>query len=580
MIGYHSVSVIADAFAKGIRDFDADLALEAMVDSATRDHFGLEAYKRQGFIGVTDEHESVSKTLEYAYDDWCIARMADEMGRGEVADRFYARSEGWRHLHDAESGFFRPRENQRWLTPFDPYRVDNNYTEANAWQYSLFVPHNVEGLIESLGGDEAFLSHLDSVFEAGVETSGRSQPDITGLIGQYAHGNEPSHHMAWLHHYAGRPDLSALRVRRILDELYAAAPDGLSGNEDCGQMSSWYVLGALGLYAVCPGSDEYLVAAPVFPEARLRLAGGGLLTIRATGGGPYVTGMSVNGKPLSRSYLAHDEIVGGGEIEIRLGDRPDPAWGRRPQDRPRSSGSPLPIVPAPFVARGEPVFREAMEIELATREPNGEIRFTFDAELPPDRWQLYDGPLTIEDSATLRFVARRGELESPQVRAFFHRIPHRWEIETRTTPISQYTAGGDLALIDGRRGPLNWRAGGWQGYQDVDFDAVVDLTRVRRLGGAGAGFLQDVRSWIWMPAALIVDVSTDGESFRPVAKLSNQVRPDDFELRVRDWVASFEPVEARWVRVRAASAGPIPEWHPGHGENRILFVDEIILELE
>ena len=580
MIGYHSVSVIADAFGKGIRDFDADLALEAMVHSATRDHFGLDAYQRQGFIGVTDEHESVSKTLEYAYDDWCIARMADQMGRDEIAEQFYARSEAWRHLQDPESGFFRPREHQRWLTPFDPFRVDNNYTEANAWQYSMFVPHNLEGVIESVGGDGAFIERLDRVFEASAETTGRSQPDISGMIGQYVHGNEPSHHMAWLYHYVGRPDRSATRIRQILDELYSASPDGLAGNEDCGQLSSWYVLSALGLYPVCPGTDEYLVSAPLFREARLHLGHGIVQTIRTRGRGPYVSGMSLNGQPLSRSYLTHDELVAGGEIEIRLSRRPDPEWGREAADRPRSAGSPTPIVPAPFVARGQHVFRESVEVELAASAAESEIRFAFEPQVPRERWQIYQSPMTIDHSTTLHFVARQGTRYSPVVRAQFHRIPHNWQIETRTTPLSQYTAGGDLSLIDGRRGALNWSAGGWQGYQDAYFDAVLDLGEVRRLHGAGAGFLQDVRSWIWMPAELVIEVSTDGSSYQLVATLTRDVGVDDYQVQTKDWVAEFEAVDARWIRIHARNPGPIPEWHPGHGGEMILFVDELILELD
>ena len=237
MIGYHAVPVIVDAWVKGIDDFDQPRALEAMVHDATLDRRGLGAYQRRGFIAGEDDAESVSKTLEYAYDDFCIARFAEGLGQQETAATFDRRAQGWRHLLDPETGFMRARRNQRWIEPFDPHRVDNNYTEANAWQYSYFVPQDTAGLIEALGGEEAFVARLDTLFAAESETTGRDQADITGLIGQYAHGNEPSHHMAWLYHHAGRPDRSAERVREILDTLYTPEPDGLSGNEDCGQMS-------------------------------------------------------------------------------------------------------------------------------------------------------------------------------------------------------------------------------------------------------------------------------------------------------------------------------------------------------
>jgi len=309
MIGYHAIPVIADAWLKGIRGFDSRWVLGAMVHSATRDHFGLAAYRRQGFIGSEDDGESVSKTLEYSYDDWCIARMAESLNKRELAAEYDRRSQGWRHLLDPESGFMRARRNQRWVEPFDPRRVDNNYTEANAWQYSFFVPHDIEGLIAAHGGDRNFVERLDALFEAESATTGRTQADITGLIGQYAHGNEPSHHMAWLYHYTGRPDASARRVRQILDQLYTAEPDGLSGNEDCGQMSSWYVLAAIGLYPVTPCSDQYLLGVPLFEKVTLNLESGQAFTIGARGAGDYIESATLNGAPLTRSFLRHSEIA-------------------------------------------------------------------------------------------------------------------------------------------------------------------------------------------------------------------------------------------------------------------------------
>ena len=230
-----------------------------------------------------------------------------------------------------------------------------------------------------------------------------------------------------------------------------------------------------------------------------------------------------------------------------------------------------------------------VDVELTATERTGLHRYVFPEGRPShvvidlahrEDWKVYDGPLTIHDSATLQFVALQGDGQSPVVRAQFHRIPNDWQVETGTTPLSQYTAGGDLSLIDGRRGALSWRSGRWQGYQAADVDAVLDLGSVQTLRGAGAGFLQDVRSWIWMPSTLTIDVSTDGETYRRVAELTNTVRADDYESQMQDWVAEFDAVDARWVRVHAESPGPIPQWHPGHGEHRIVFVDELILEFD
>jgi hypothetical protein len=220
MIGYHSVSVITDSWYKGIRDFDSNLALDAMVKSATWKHLGLPAYIDNNYLSIDDEPESVSKTLEYAYDDWCIGRFAYALNKNDTAQTFFKRSESWRNLFDAETGFMRPRKNGAWLSPFKPEEVNNHFTEANSWQYSFFVPHNIAGLAGAHGGKDVLVKKLQTLFTTSSKTSGREQADITGLIGQYAHGNEPSHHMAWLFTELGEPGLSQEYVAKILNELY------------------------------------------------------------------------------------------------------------------------------------------------------------------------------------------------------------------------------------------------------------------------------------------------------------------------------------------------------------------------
>ena len=578
MIGYHAVPVIVDAWRKGIRGFDARAALEAMVASASFDHFGLAAYKRQRFLDGQDEAESVSKTLEYAYDDACIAGMAADLGRKELAQEFFRRSQAWRHLLDPETGFFRPRVGQRWLDPFDPRRVDLHYTEANAWQYAFFVPHDVLGLIEALGGDRPFVERLDALFAADNRTTGREQADITGLIGQYAHGNEPSHHVAWLYPYAGRPDRAAERVRAIRETLYQARPDGLAGNEDCGQLSAWYVFAALGFYPASPCTDEYAVVPPVFERVTLHLPTGRTFTIRTKGakGGAYVTATQLDDRPTARSFLRHDEIVRGGELRLRLGSTPDPAWGRAPADRPSSRVPGERVVPAPFVRSGPERFRGQATVELASGERGATIRWSLDPQ--PASFATYTGPIELRDSERVRFLAERDGRRSPVVEAHFQRIPNDWTVTLGSPPNQQYTAGGPDALVDGLRGAAEWRTGRWHGYQYTDFEATVDLGEPRTVRRTGAGFLQDVRSWIWMPVEVGVSVSLDGERFREVGRLQHDVAPDAQDVVIRDLVATFEPVEARYVRIQAKNYGTIPDWHPGRGDRAFVFVDEVLIE--
>src|SRR5690606_5940190 len=280
MIGYHSVSVIADAMAKGIKGFDYEKAFEAAKHSAMLDHLGLEAYKKNGFISIDDEHESVSKTVEYAYDDWCIAQMAMILEKTDEYNYFMKRSQYWKNIFDPVTGHMRPKKNGGWDKPFDAREINNNFTEGNSWQYSFFVLQDIEGLIAAFGGNEKFETKLDEMFSLPSKTTGRHQVDVTGLIGQYAHGNEPSHHMAYLYNYIGKPEKTTEKVHYILDEFYKNAPDGLIGNEDCGQMSAWYVLSSLGLYDVTPGDNYWQKTEPYFTEAKVHLENGKTAVIR------------------------------------------------------------------------------------------------------------------------------------------------------------------------------------------------------------------------------------------------------------------------------------------------------------
>lgn len=283
MIGYHSVPVIVDAYMKGIRDFDTGLALQAMKKSATWNHLGLPELMDHGFLEVDDESESVSKTLEYAYDDWCIATFAKALGKKDEYKNYLRRAQAYKNLLDPSTGFMRPRNNGDWLSPFDPREVNNNFTEANSWQYSFYMPQDINGYLELTGGKDKLNEKLDKLFSEDSKTTGREQSDITGLIGQYAHGNEPSHHIAYLYNFAGVPHKTQAMVHRIMYEMYHDTPDGLEGNEDCGQMSAWYILSALGFYPVTPGTTDYIIGTPLFTTARINLEDGKTFTINATG---------------------------------------------------------------------------------------------------------------------------------------------------------------------------------------------------------------------------------------------------------------------------------------------------------
>jgi predicted alpha-1,2-mannosidase len=326
MIGYHAAPVIADAYLKGLRGFDADAALDAMVKSASYGPYGgLDEYMARGFVPIDREPEAASKTVEYAYDDWVIARMARAMGRADVATSFEKRAGNWRNSFDAKTGFLRARKvDGSFRTPFDPTAINygSDYTEGNAWQYSWFVPQDQAGLFRLMGGDAAVVAKLDRMFDYDNSKLDYSHAeDIAGLIGQYIHGNEPSHHVAYLYAYAGQPWRTQERLAQIVASQYKAAPDGLSGNDDLGQMSAWLVFTALGFYPVAPGSNEYVLGRPFLDRAALTLPNGRRLTVVAEGlsdANRYVGAVTLDGRRLDRVFVRHDELMAGGELRFTM----------------------------------------------------------------------------------------------------------------------------------------------------------------------------------------------------------------------------------------------------------------------
>ena len=591
MIGYHAVPVIADAIAKGIDGFDLELAFTAMKASAGEDRFGLDAYRRNGFIDARDEAEGVSRTLEYAYDDWTIAQVARRLGRDDDYGQFIRRAQSWKHLFDPSSGFMRARVEGFWAAPFDPAEVNNHYTEANAWQYSFFVPHDVEGLMRLMGGPDAFARKLDDLFAADSRTTGREQADITGLIGQYAHGNEPSHHMAYLYAYAGQPWKTQALVRRILDTLYRPAPDGLSGNEDCGQMSAWYVLSALGFYPVAPGSTQYVLGSPLFPSAEIALEEGKSFTIRATGGStaaPYVQGATLNGSRYGHAFLDQATLTAGGELVFAMGAQANTAWGSSPDARPRSSVEQT-VISAPFIAGGERVFRGTQNVTLGTAEPGSEIYYTLDGSTPARTSTRHERPIPVTGSLTLRAIAIRAatpgppseaerDVASPVIAVTFRRLTDYPRIALSAPYAAQYAAAGDDTLIDGLRGNDSFKTGRWQGYRGTDLAVTLDFGAPRDVHQVAMGFLQDTGSWIFMPRRIFVEASADGESFQPVGTVDNMLSERESKATARDFVLRLiQSRRVQYVRVRVQTHGKLPAWHPGAGEDAWFFADEVIV---
>lgn len=331
MIGYHAVPVIVDAYLKGIGDFDPVKALEACVTTANRDDYrSIGFYKEKGYVASDHENWSMSKTMEYAYDDYCIARMAEAMGEKEIADEFYRRSQNYRNVFNPETSFMQPRDSKgNFILNYDPEAYIEDICESNGWQYYWSVAHDIDGLIELTGGEARFAERLDSMFT--YETADKSKLPIfsTGMIGQYAHGNEPGHHVIYLYNRVKQPWKTQQYAAQVMHTLYKNMPDGICGNEDCGQMSSWYVFSAMGFYPVDPISGQYEIGSPIFPEVKMYLANGKTFVVRAENVSDeniYIQSVTVNGQPYNKSYITHEMIMQGDTIHFVMGNKPGPVW--------------------------------------------------------------------------------------------------------------------------------------------------------------------------------------------------------------------------------------------------------------
>ena len=560
MIGYHSVSVIADAMAKGIKGFDYEKAFEAAKHSAMLDHLGLEAYKRQGFISMDDEHESVSKTVEYAYDDWCIAQMAQILNKKEDYEYFIKRSQSWKNIFDWETGFMRPKKNGGWDKPFDPREVNNNFTEGNSWHYSFFVPQDIPGMIEAYGGKDKFEAKLDEMFNAESKTTGREQVDVTGLIGQYAHGNEPSHHMAYLYNYIGKPEKTEKMVHKILNEFYKNTPDGLIGNEDCGQMSAWYVLSSIGIYHVTPGEMGWDYVLPIFKEVKLNLEDKKVRIL--------------NKKTNKSTYQWLDTYL---EEHSYKYPNFDVAKAVKEEDLIKN------IIPVPTIQAANRAFKNELQIEIKSQNSKDVIYYevkNLDQKSGDQIYLAYSKPFIIKESSIVTTYVLNNGQKSNTISATFFKKPNNYTINIKSTYNPQYHAGGPEGLLDGIHGTENWRKGDWQGYQTQDFEAIIDLQKAMPITSIKTSFLQDQRSWILLPKQVEYYVSNDNKTFELVEIVTHNIDPKLDQNIVHSFDSNKKFAEARYVKVIARNFGKLPEWHIGHPYNgeAFIFIDEIIIK--
>jgi predicted alpha-1,2-mannosidase len=589
MIGFHSVSVIADAYRKGINGFDAESALAACVETSNRNEFSKPLLTKFGMLSSDWESESVSKALEYAYDHFCISAFANDVFQSanvrnqnnDLAKRHRLYSLSFINHFDPTTKFMRARRGAQWLAPFDPTEVNFNFTEANSWQYSLYAPHEPEILTELIGGRQALSDWLDQLFTNNNRLSGREQADITGLIGQYAHGNEPSHHMAYMYNYSATPWKTQKYVDSIQHTLYRNAPDGLSGNEDCGQMSAWYVLSALGFYPLAPGIPEYTLGHPLFRKATVQLENGKSLGILKTGEGIYIEKVLLNG--VVQEKIQHQDLMAGGTLEFKMAKLPPLQAGERQK---YEIAIPKEFVPVPFIANSTSIFEDSLTLTLGIVDLGDApvaVEYALNDAQGPLKWNAYTKPFILYNSCK---VYVRGKKQvgkevyySAEVDAAFTKKDNNIQLTLATEYAPAYAASGPNTLIDKIRGGVDFRTGAWQGFQGKDVMAEIRFTKAVNVKKLGVSYLRDLNSWIFDPKSLRFEVSFDGKEFKEAFVHNfDALKIESDEKKITNFEKGVNYSSVKCVRVTVKNSGACPDWHKGKGNPSWLFLDEILIE--
>lgn len=573
MIGYHSVSVLADALAKGL-PIDSLRALNAMIKTAESKVFGLPEYMKNGYLSIQDESESVSKTLEYSYDDACISWSAERLGMDSIASHFWKRSQGWISLFDNETGLFRPRDNGSFLERFDPREVNNNYTEANAWQYSFSPIHDLHQWNKMLNKNNFDLEgQLDALFSQSSIVVGRHQPDVTGLIGQYAHGNEPSHHIASLYSCTKSPEKGHEKIHEILETMYSDKPYGYEGNEDCGQMSAWYVMNSWGIYPMVPGEAKYTLSAPLWDRIVLTEVETSITKNNISNSAIYLHGYSINSRDeiIQKSYLTHEDLEKSKSIEFITGNHPSSFeiepyenTGFKVHSDLRINPAPIIKVPRGFVKNAQILIESSNDIE----------------------------EFKIHKSKT---IIRGGESENSH-RSVAHstKKPNSWTSEIIKGDISiQYDPGGN-SLVDGIFGSTDYHKGNWLGIQGQNL--IIHLKPNKRIKyyydlDVEFSFLKDIRAWIALPKEIqIWAVSVNGNKWliqkKTFENILNQEPAYKKSYRTvltnKGWkeFKMWKSEKVSYFEVHFLNAGKLERWHPGFGGESYIFIDEISISEE
>ncbi|RPH31937.1 MAG: glycoside hydrolase family 92 protein [Bacteroidales bacterium] len=605
MIGYPTVSLIADAVLKdisGVNPEEAFQAIKAAANDLTKnspnyDVSGMEDYISTGFVSG-DINCSVSKTTEYNYYDWCISCVAKKLNDSTESEYYLKRSIGYRYLYNPEYEYLFPRlytGNWRKMDVSSWNDLKSNYISGNIWGYTSYVPHDVNGLISLIGGNEKFNVWLDKIFSDTSNITGDAHVDISGFIGKYGHGDEPSHHLPYLYSYSGQPWKTQYLVHKIMNDFYSAKVDGLINNEDLGQMSAWYILSSLGFYSVCPGDLTYIIGSPVYPKAQINLENGKSFTIIAkniSSDNIYIQSALLNGKEYTKSYITHQNIMDGGELTLIMGSKPNMQWGAGVNDLPISkvvepqnqSSSSLGFVLMPFDTNPALVFEDSRKVDLKCNTEGAEIRFTLDGTEPNVNSTLYRNPLTINRSMTLRAKAWHKGLSPSKVfkQDYYNGFTYaengivpKYYLKSK---LSQFGKEDGRILFDKLCGKSFFGDGNWNGFNGIDCDITIEFPCETSINQIVIGYLTSTHNWIFPPKSISVYLSDDNTNFNLANKLMvNPMNSPEANAFVTRPIINLNGKKGKYLKIMIENNGPIPDWHRAAGNKPWLLIDEIII---
>lgn len=603
MISYNAVSPMVEAVLKGTEGVDPRKVYEAVTAAANNTDpakssvvygmNGMEGYVKLHFVPA-EYNSSVSKTTEQNYFDWCIARLAKKLGETADYEFYLARSLGYRNLFHPEKEYLWPRyASGKWrfmdTTSWHDYEM--NYVSGNLWGYSSYVPHDVEGLIELIGGPAAFGRWLDRIYSDTTNLSGNQHVDISGFIGKYGHGDEPSHHMSYLYNYAGKPWKTQEVVRRVMDEFYTDQPDGLVNNEDLGQMSAWYIFSALGFYPVNPCGGYYDIGSPKVKEGVIHLENGNRFTVRAKNNSPrniYIQSARLNGQPLDRNYITHEEIMGGGTLELTMGRKPDTQRGTIPASQP-SSRVELPnpaklskALPAPYVTDTVFVFDEPVDVTLHCDHSDATIHYTIDGTRPDHNSPKYRHPISLKRTTTLKAIALADNHDPSPVmkQVYLKGMTFSGGEAIHIDVVSPPDIRGDQSGETHFNGVLSTTYHTdkeWSVWREQDAELTVDFGKVVTIGDVVVTYLDHTGMNIFPPSAIRLALEEQVGVFKPLVDVTDIGVQETLNPHVIRRKISFDPVNTRQLKIVVERFGEMPLWYKGNGQPANLYVGEITI---